>query len=433
MKLPEIEKKYLGKIIAFGRLASITTATQFIVQGVAFFCGILIIRRLSTEEYAYYTLANTMAATMGVLSDAGIGIGVTAQGGQVWSDKRKLGAIIVTGMELRKKFSVYSIFILLPILFAMLLQHGASPLSAFFISLSILPIFLTELSGKILAIVPMLRQDIHPFQLINILGSIARLFFLCLFIFSFPFATVAILTAGCSQIWRNHKLKKLSEKHADLSQSVDPVARQEMIRVIKKVFPGALYYCFSGQLTIWIVSTFGTTQALAQFGAISRLTMAFTLIATLFNTLITPRFARLPNDRRPIIQFFLQSQGYLYIIVCLITALTYLFPQEILSLLGDRYKDLSYEVILMVIGGGLNLVSGCIWSINSARAFLPPWYFNPAMGILSTIAFSFIFDLSQITGVLYLNIAIAITTIIFLNMIFIGFAFRTKKNSLAVN
>jgi O-antigen/teichoic acid export membrane protein len=420
----------LQRILVFSKLVSITSISLIIIQAISFVCGILIIRKLTTNEYAYYTLANTMAATMGMLSDAGISNGVTAQGGQAWNNKTKLGSIIVTGMKIRKKFSVYCVIILLPILFTILMQHGASYLSAFFISLSILPMFLTELSGKIFAIVPLLRQDLQPLQLINIANAIARLFSLCLFIFAFPFATVAILTAGFTQLWRNHKLKKLSQKYADLSQPVDPVVHHEMIKVVKKIFPGALYYCFSGQLNIWIISAFGTTQSLAQFGAISRLTIVYTLMSTLFVTIITPRFARLPNIRKSLILFFLLSQICLYIIVGGITTLTYLFPQEILSIFGDQYKDLTNEVILIVIGGGLNVISASIWSINSSRSFLPPWYFDPALGILSTVAFSFIFNLSEIIGVLYLNISLALITIMSFNIIFFIFTAKIKNEKI---
>lgn len=368
-----------------------------------------------------------MAGTMAVLGDSGIGVGVTSLGGKVWADKNKLGLIIATGLALRKKFSIVILLIFLPILFALLLQHGASISAAFLISLAILPMFITELSGKILAIVPLLRQDIYPLQVINIYTAIFRFFCVCAFIFVLPYATIAILTAGLVQVWQNHKLRKLASAQADLDQKEDAVVRHELVQVTKKVLPGALYYCFSGQLTLWIISALGTTSSLAQFGALSRLTMVFTLMGTLFGTLITPRFARLPNRRKTIVLFFFHSQISMFFIVGFITAITAIFRCQLLFLLGDIYKDLTEALILVVIGGGLNLIASCIWSVNSARAFLPPWYFNPSMGITGTIVFASIFDLNTLTGVLFLNIAMAITIILCTNFVFLYYILKPIK------
>jgi hypothetical protein len=78
-------------VVSWGKLISITGSVQLILQALGFASGILIIRLLPVQEYAFYTLANTMLGTMTVLSDGGISAGVMAQGGRVWKDKEKLG------------------------------------------------------------------------------------------------------------------------------------------------------------------------------------------------------------------------------------------------------------------------------------------------------------------------------------------------------
>ncbi|WP_304199590.1 hypothetical protein [Flavobacterium alvei] len=122
-KLTKIKQhpKY-DTILNWGKLISITGGAQVIVQAVGFVCGILIIRLLSVEEYAFYTLANTMLGAMTVLSDGGISTGVMAEGGKVWQDKEKLGRVLVTGLEMRKKFGVISLMVSLPILLYLLIQ-----------------------------------------------------------------------------------------------------------------------------------------------------------------------------------------------------------------------------------------------------------------------------------------------------------------------
>ena len=65
------------------KLIFVTGSAQIIVQATGLFCGILVIRLLPVNEYALYTLANTMLGTMTVLADSGISSGVMAQGGKV--------------------------------------------------------------------------------------------------------------------------------------------------------------------------------------------------------------------------------------------------------------------------------------------------------------------------------------------------------------
>src|SRR5437762_9986538 len=57
------------------------TSVQAIVQIMGFAAGILIVRGLPKREYAFYTIGNTMLATILLLADSGISSALTAIGG----------------------------------------------------------------------------------------------------------------------------------------------------------------------------------------------------------------------------------------------------------------------------------------------------------------------------------------------------------------
>ena len=114
------------KAMHWGKLISITGGAQMIVQAVGFICGILIIRLLPVQEYALYTLVNTMLGTISVLADGGISSGVMAQGAKVWQDKEKLGEVLATGLDLRRKFAIGSLLISVPILFYLLIHKNTA-------------------------------------------------------------------------------------------------------------------------------------------------------------------------------------------------------------------------------------------------------------------------------------------------------------------
>src|SRR5881275_2087043 len=98
-------------------------AVQAVVQLVAFSSGILLVRWLPQREYAFFTIANAMQATLMLLADIGISTGLMSIGGRVWQDRYRFGELIVTGLAIRKKLAAAAIVIVAPILFAMLTKN----------------------------------------------------------------------------------------------------------------------------------------------------------------------------------------------------------------------------------------------------------------------------------------------------------------------
>ncbi|UOQ67073.1 lipopolysaccharide biosynthesis protein [Hymenobacter volaticus] len=397
-----------ARALEWGKLITITGSAQIVVQAISFLCGILVIRLLPTQEYALYTLANTMLGTMVLLADGGISTGVLAQGGKVWQDRERLGTVLVTGLDLRKKFAIGSLLIASPILLWLLRHHGASWLMSVLLLLATIPTFLTGLSNTLLETAPKLRQDIAPLQKNQVGVNIGRLALLVLTIFIFPWAFVAILAAGLPQIWGNFRLKKISAGYADLTQKPDPEIRAAILKVVKRVLPGAVYYSASGQITVWLMSVFGTTAAIAQIGALSRLSTMLSLFTMLLMTLVIPRFARLSAGKAVLLTRYFQIQAGLLVLSIFIVGTVWMFPTQVLWILGKNYSGLNIELVLSIIGSCLNLITGISFSLVSSRG----WATNPAITISLEIAAVIIgimlIDVSTLKGALILNIFISI-------------------------
>src|SRR5438067_13906467 len=110
---------YHAKII--GNLAIV----QAVVQVLGFLIGILVIRSVTQQEYAYFTIANTMQGTLNLLADIGISAGVVSIGGRIWQDRRRFGELINTGLQLRKQLAVISCAVVIPVLYLLLARNGA--------------------------------------------------------------------------------------------------------------------------------------------------------------------------------------------------------------------------------------------------------------------------------------------------------------------
>ena len=270
----------------WSKLLFYTAFVQAMVQIIGLITGVLIIRMLPMHEYAFYTIANAMLGTMTLLSDGGVSTGVMAIGGEVWQDKKKLGSVLATGMALRQKFAWLSLLICSPILMYLLLKNGATWYTALFIALALIPAFIASLSDTMLQIVPKLHQDIKPLQQNQLLVSVIRLFLSSVALFVFPFTAVSLLANGLPRIYGNIQLKLIASKNTDPSTLPDVAYRIKILKVVKRILPGAIYYCFSGQITIWLLSIFGNTTSLAQVGALGRITMVFGLISTILSTIV---------------------------------------------------------------------------------------------------------------------------------------------------
>ncbi|PWV49838.1 O-antigen/teichoic acid export membrane protein [Chitinophaga sp. S165] len=416
------------KTLEWVKLVTMTGFAQVLVQAISLVCGILVIRLLEPEEYALYTLGNTMLGTMTVLADGGISTGVMSQGGKVWQDRVKLGTVMATGMDLRRKFAVGSLLVSVPVLLYLMRHHNASWLMSVLIILSLIPSFFMALSGTLLQIAPKLRQDIAPLQKNAVVLNVGRLVLLSLTIFIFPWAFVAILAAGLPQIWGNFNLRKISSGYADWHQKPDPQIRKDIMKMVKRLLPMGIYTCLSGQITIWLISIFGTTRGVAQMGALDRLSTALSFITILFSTLILPRFSRLPNNSGLLLRRFLQIQaGLLAMSVCIVLTV-WLFSSQILMVLGPNYAGLTKEIVLRSFISCLGITSAFTFSLFTSRS----WAINPIISIPVSIASIVLgvtlIDVSTLSGVLTMNILIQLIQVI-MNITYTLIKIRRTNNS----
>lgn len=407
----------------WGKLISVTGGAQLLIQGAGFICGIFIIRILSTEQYAYYTLANTMLGTMTVLADGGISTGVMAEGGKNWRDKPELGKILATGMHMRQQFAVGSLLVSVPILYYLLQEQGVIWWQSILLILCLTPTFWAQLSGSLLQTVPKLHQDINDLLKVNVQINVLRLLITIPSLLLFPFAAVAILASGASQVRGNLQFRDLSLKKADWQTGSSEYYRKRIMKTVKRILPGSIYYCISGQITVWLIAIFSTTESIAQIGALSRLMMLLTLVRLSVDMLIVPRYARLPPDRRTIIVRFFQVLGLLLALSGVIVGAVYLFPDLFLWILGSKYQDLETEVVLMTLGSCLALISGVAHVMSSSRGIIPnPYLFIAATILTQVFVLYFLVDYTTLTGVILFSVYSALLTIAYR---IVDFLYRT--------
>jgi O-antigen/teichoic acid export membrane protein len=178
--------------------------------------------------------------------------------------------------------------------------------------------------------------------------------------------------------------------------------------------PENIYYCLSGQITIWLISIFGNTTSVAELGALGRLSLALNVFTIVLSTVVIPRYAKLTVNKNLLLKRQMQIFACMIAVCVFIIVVTWLIPHQILAILGNNYKTLNVHLLFLAIYGScLNLLVSCIYLMYTSRG----WIINPilsiSISIISTLVAFFLFDMSTIKGVLFLNIFLSSVQLIF--------------------
>src|SRR3981081_1271211 len=97
--LDESSTPILRRAFGHARRIGNYALVQAAVQLIAFSSGILLVRCPAERECAFFTIANAMQATLMLLADIGISVGMISIGGRVWHDRHRVGALIKKGAQ----------------------------------------------------------------------------------------------------------------------------------------------------------------------------------------------------------------------------------------------------------------------------------------------------------------------------------------------
>ncbi len=365
-----------GRCFEWSKLLGIVGGGQALVKVATFLSGLVVVRLLSVEQYAFYTLANTMLGTIAILANSGITAGVMAQGGKVWNDKKELGAVMKCGMQLRSTFALFAFSMGAPVMIWLLIRNGASWSTSLFIVGALLPAFLASLSTTILSVPLRLHQQIWALQRTSFVAGLWRLAATLPILWLMPTAGAALIVAGASQVYENLLVRSASTPYANLNVQVKPEVRKQILRMVKKVLPNAVYFALSSQIAIWLVSIFGSAAAIAQIGALSRFGVGVAILNSIVAMLLLPRFAKLPSSPRLLLANFVKIQVLVWLAVCIALGVTYMFADPLLWLLGPEYRTYQSELIMMFLSSFVGIALFAAAGLNECRGWVVAAYFQ---------------------------------------------------------
>jgi O-antigen/teichoic acid export membrane protein len=428
--LDESSTPLIRRALHRARVVGNFALVQAIVQIIGFMSGILIVRTLEQRDYAYFTIANTMQGTINLLADIGISVGLVSIGGHIWQDRHRFGELINTALSLRKKLGALVVVAVTPVMYFMLVKNGASISYTALLIVVVLIGLGFQLSIGVLGVVPRLRADIGRIQMIDITAAVGRLLALAGLLFVFLNAGIAVAVASAVSLLQYAMLRNYAAGVIDLDAPENPEDRHSIVRLIKHLAANSVFYCFQGQITIFLISFFARrATSVAEVGALGRLAMIFSVLTNLLTNVFVPAFARCQNKGKMRWLYAAIIGGVVAFSLSIISG-AWIFPDEFLFVLGSKYAHLHRELLLMVAGAVLSALTGTFWALNASKAWVSgAWLYIPLTLVAQVVLIPYT-DFSSVAGVLIFNLLSAIPNLL-LNIVMSYRGFRSLQPAFA--
>lgn len=367
-------------------------------QGLSLLTGLLLLRWLSVEAYAQYSLAFAFQRVLSVLTDLGLQGSVVALVGSRGTDPDVVGRYLAAASRLRLKT-----FLLLTacsaFAFPLLTARQPWPASDKLL-LWMAVVALVWLEGGLLHGASLLiARRVGSYYAAKTLPAIARLLLSALawllgWLSGWLAAWISALQTGLTS-WG---MRRAAQSQLRLPAVVPRETYREFWAYLGPLLPTTVHYAFQDQIVLGIVAWVGTSQSVAEVGALGRLAQIFVFLGAANPVLVAPRLASAPiGTLRKVYGKVLALSAS---VAGSLVALAWLTPGPFLWLLGPNYAGLSESVVWAVSAGALSLVAGTMYTMNAARkwAFLPATSIGISATLCTQIVLARILDLSSALG-----------------------------------
>ncbi len=350
------------------RILAVYFGAQSLAQLLSLVAGLLLARSMPVREFALYTLAASVVAFYGFFSD----LGSTGSLVYFFQVSRKegedFGAYLGAVRWLRSRAFLLGAVLVAVVLPWMALAKGFGLGESLLATVAVA----ANVWGQIVASIRLLTLRLEGLYArsyrADVAGGAVRLA-----------GVLALMGLGLLRAFLAVGVSALAlAAVAGLGRSPEPRpptapaearrARRAVLRYLLPTLPSALYFSVQGQLMVWLAAAFGSTQNVAQVGALSRLGMVMSLFSGLSSVIFLPRLAAITDDRL-YCRRSLQFGASLALLGAALLAVAAAAPRPFLLVLGANYQGLDHELVLVVVGAALTLLGGYVGAVNLARSW----------------------------------------------------------------
>jgi hypothetical protein len=376
---------------------------QGIAKALGLIQGLLVIHLISKWDYGIYALLFAVVIAIANIAVCGVGMFISSVGGKHVNDPLRMSSIYAAGRRVQNRLVVVGLVLLAVVLpWQCQTMDVGNPLIIACLTALGLIMMILHAHGTLCREMLMIALRQRDLQVIELIATCIRLALIGLF-YAVDLLNVVtflslnlVISALCVAIQdrrvqrfvlHQHRAEMLPEDWGEAKQTVIPQ------------LPNAAYSSVQDQVPFLLMSWLGSVQNIAEYAAIGRLGIIFSFFFEVLGGFFMPRIGRCQDPKRLTQMIIaLLSSYYAIVLGALITA--YFLRSELVWLLGKQYANVESDIPMMLALIGFGAVSGSLFLINSARAWLRHSWLFIVSTICSQAAFILVLDLHTLRGML---------------------------------
>ncbi len=388
----------IHKLTASLTFAGYEGLNQVLMLGV----GLLVIRNMPTTDYGYYIICIAAIGLCNSLANSGLSSGFRKIGGEVHADKKTLSSLYVSAVRERRLQSLFVVPACVVFAGVMLWWQEGDVIKSVVLSLLVGVNVIPDLWRAISVEVLLLKSAWRSVQCQNLISAVLRMSMLLPLLF-IGLNTTAMLLVNAVTLWIVGWITyRAAAQKLSFPAEESPGQRREIRNIMNRVMPNAIFSAGQQQLGTFLLASRGSVTAVADLGALTRLTSIFGIGVNAVAQIAAPRFAK----THALIAMRRLYYGMLALVAAIVVAvlvITFLFPTQILWILGPKYAHLQAPLFLAACLVMLQFAKAVTARMNQAKAWISrtaSWNIPLTLGSIGVGLF--FFDVSQLNGVLAL-------------------------------
>lgn len=404
-------------------------AGQGSVQSINLITGFLVLRWMSVESYAQFSVAFGFQTMLTWLVDLGAAGSIVALVGNRIDDKEVIGKYIRSAKHFRRRLLIIVIPIAALVFWVITSKHQWSGTLRVLLFLSVVGTLLAQGWTLFYSTPLLINQNIGSYYKPQVISSLWRLV-VCIVLkvgaglFAWTVAWVGVGAVFVQGLIYRKQAKTLAVEPV----RSDPALNKEMLRYLAPAMPWVIFTAFQGQISLLVITWFGQTRNVAEIAALGRVGQLFLLLGMANAVVIAPFIARLQPEQ--LLRRYLQIAGCALLIASILCVAAFLFPQPLLWLLGPKYENLTREIGWAVAGSCVGYVGSVLLVMHNARKWIYWWWSTTHIAVLliAQIVCLLTLNLATTRNVLYFSLIINLTALLVLIMVgLFGFSYGPPK------
>lgn len=381
-------------------------------QALAFGAGIIVVRSLTRQDYASYSLSTTIISAVVVLADAGINSTMMAAAARV-ENAGRFRPLLAAALRWRRVVWAIAVVPMLALLFYLLLGTGVAPVVAAVVCALTGALSFNSLSVGLASIEYQISGRFSALQIMDVASNALRLALLAtaglLGVAGVILYLVLGLLIGVAQ--QRVMLSRISARHVD-----GPLTGSDSAlfsRAIRSTVIVSLAIVLGDQLVNFILVQRGNPLAVADIAALSRFALAFGLLNTVMANIAAPYVARAGSTRPAVLRASALVVGVYGAACAAYVVFVWLAAPLLLTILGPQYDHLRVEMVVLAVGSAVsNFASWGTGLITHARGWLAHSWIYGVLLVLWAVYGYFVADVSTTLGAVTLVATLALPSLV---------------------